>query len=191
MNLHDVEITDFCSNLPEDVAISVMQKLSNLTDNDCIAVIGYYEDIADLFKELCKYDEITVGNAELEENTNHQPGTEYIIMICDDGWISVSPLYFKGNAAYDAEIVYVYDDISTKALKWNTVDAPTVISVKSVYEYSVANLADGYDEISADKRLYITLGETDSNGVYRSLSISGEQVEEWVLDKVLNCFNNQ
>lgn len=113
-------MTDICIENMNEIVDIIADEANNLDEYGSVSVIAFYEDMAEILKELLAYDEFMVGNIELYdfEFTNYDK--EYILTICEDLKIWIQPM-FNGERYinYEADKVFIADDCCSSVVEYN------------------------------------------------------------------------
>lgn len=113
-------MTDICIEDMTEIVDIIASEANNLDEYGSVSVIAFYEDMAEILKELLAYDNFMVGNIELYdfELTNYDK--EYILTICEDLKIWIQPM-FKGERYinYEADKVFIADDCHSSVVGYN------------------------------------------------------------------------
>jgi len=113
-------MTDICIEDMNEIVDIIASEANNLDEYGSVSVIAFYEDMAEILKELLAYDEFMVGNIELYdfEFTNYDK--EYILTICEDLKIWIQPM-FNGERYinYEADKVFIADDCHSSVVGYN------------------------------------------------------------------------
>ena len=113
------------------VAEFAYKKAYELEDIGCVQVVGFYDEISEVLKEVLKYDETTVGNIELNSADYSGYCKEYYLTIDEDMVVSVEPGYYEEKEIYlqyEAETLIICDDCNSIIVKKNLHDNPKTYS---------------------------------------------------------------
>lgn len=115
--LKDLVFTDV-----SEVAEFAYKKAYDLEDIGCVQVVGFYEEISDVLKEILQYDEVSVGNIELNSDDWNGYLKEYYLTIDEDMVVCVEPGYYAEKEIYlqyEAETLIICDDCNSVIIKNN------------------------------------------------------------------------
>ena len=85
-----------------------------------ISVIGHYEDIEPIIKELARYDDVYFISLEIGLSGVIDYDDEYILSINNDYEVFVEPAKRNGKYFnYDSEVLYIFSDCSSKLIHCN------------------------------------------------------------------------
>ena len=111
---------DICIENMTEIVDIIADEANKLDEYGSVSVIAFYEDMAEILKELLAYDEFMVGNIELYdfEMTNYDK--EYILTICEDLKIWIQPM-FNGERYinYESDKVFIADDCHSTVVGYN------------------------------------------------------------------------
>ena len=105
-----------------EVAEFAYKKAYDLEDIGCVQVVGFYEEISDVLKEILQYDEVSVGNIELNSADWNGYLKEYYLTIDEDMVVCVEPGYYTEKEIYlqyEAETLIICDDCNSAIVKNN------------------------------------------------------------------------
>lgn len=105
-----------------EVAEFAYKKAYDLEDIGCVQVVGFYEEISDVLKEILQYDEVSVGNIELNSDDWNGYLKEYYLTIDEDMVVCVEPGYYAEKEIYlqyEAETLIICDDCNSVIIKNN------------------------------------------------------------------------
>lgn len=105
-----------------EVAEFAYKKAYDLEDIGCVQVVGFYEEISDVLKEILQYDEVSVGNIELNSADWNGYLKEYYLTIDEDMVVCVEPGYYAEKEIYlqyEAETLIICDDCNSVIVKNN------------------------------------------------------------------------
>lgn len=180
MNIKELYIDDL-----SEIADLMYEDALNLDDIGSVTAFGYYDDIAILLKELLQYDDTSVGNIELHEETLHNYSDIFALTITNELEIWSEPMLVDGKyLGYEAEKVYIADDCTTAILKKNdNEDAPIFSFGYGVESDNCCDNCDCYKEESA-----VSLGDKNdekpvATSAKESYFINGKSVDKSEFDK--------
>lgn len=105
-----------------EVAEFAYKKAYELEDIGCVQVVGFYDKISGVLKEILQYDEVSVGNVELNSADWNGYFKEYYLTIDEDMAVCVEPGYYKEKEIYlqyEAETLIICDDCNSVIIKNN------------------------------------------------------------------------
>lgn len=110
-------IVDDMEVLADDI---IFELASQSTEFKNISVIGHYEDIEPIIKELARYDDVYFISLEIGLSGVVDYDEEYILSINNDYEIFVEPAKRNGKYFnYDSEVLYIFSDCSSKLIHCN------------------------------------------------------------------------
>lgn len=88
---------------------------------ESVSVVGYYEDINAILKELCCDDSTFIESIDLHTYQVDGYDKEYILSLNVDGGIWCEPLYVKnkyheGYISAEDDNMYIFSDVNSKCL---------------------------------------------------------------------------
>lgn len=195
MNIKELYIDDL-----SEIADLMYEDALNLDDIGSVTAFGYYDDIAILLKELLQYDDTSVGNIELHEETLHNYSDIFALTITNELEIWSEPMLVDGKyLGYEAEKVYIADDCTTAILKKNdNEDAPIFSFGYGVESDNCCDNCDCYKEESAvssvpttsEKSCYMVNGKEVSKEEYEKKRNEIIKDIDKFEDEFLNVFSN-
>ena len=110
-------IVDDMEVLADDI---IFELASQSTEFKNISVIGHYEDIEPIIKELARYDDVYFISLEIGLSGVVDYDEEYILSINNDYEVFVEPAKRNGKYFnYDSEVLYIFSDCSSKLIHCN------------------------------------------------------------------------
>lgn len=113
-------MTDICIEDMTEIVDIIANEAYDLDEYGSVSVIAFYEDMAEILKELLAYEDFMVGNIELYdfEFTNYDK--EYIMTMNNDLKIWIQPM-FDGERyiKYEADKVFIADDCHSSVATFN------------------------------------------------------------------------
>lgn len=110
-------IVDDMETLADDI---IFELASQSTEFKNISVIGHYEDIEPIIKELARYDDVYFISLEIGLSGVIDYDDEYILSINNEYEVFVEPA--KRNNKYfnfDSEVLYIFSDCSSRLIHCN------------------------------------------------------------------------
>lgn len=188
MNIKELYIDDL-----SEIADLMYEDALNLDDIGSVTAFGYYDDIAILLKELLQYDDTSVGNIELHEETLHNYSDIFALTITNELEIWSEPMLVDGKyLGYEAEKVYIADDCTTAILKKNNnEDTPIFSFGYGVESDNCCDNCDCYKEESA-----VSLGDKNDEKPVEKTSttifkINDKEVSKDEYIKAVQDFDNE
>lgn len=125
-------IVDDMETLADDI---IFELASQSTEFKNISVIGHYEDIEPIIKELARYDDVYFISLEIGLSGVIDYDDEYILSINNEYEVFVEPAkrndkYFN----YDSEVLYIFSDCSSRLIHCNLNKNAEVYEVEEDYE---------------------------------------------------------
>lgn len=188
MNIKELYIDDL-----SEIADLMYEDALNLDDIGSVTAFGYYDDISILLKELLQYDDTSVGNIELHEETLYNYSDIFALTITNELEIWSEPMLVDGKyLGYEAEKVYIADDCTTAILKKNdNEDAPIFSFGYGVESDNCCDDCDCYKEESA-----VLLGDKNDEKPVEKTSttifkINDKEVSKDEYIKAVQDFDNE
>ena len=155
-------IVDDMETLADDI-IFELDHQSKVFKN--ISVIGHYEDIEPIIKELARYDDVYFISLEIGLSGVVEYDDEYILSINNEYEVFVEPA--KRNDKYlnyDSEVLYIFSDCSSRLIHCNLNKNAEVYEVDyadEVEEDYEDELIDDIDDIDDGKYVVVKSNLSD------------------------------
>lgn len=155
-------IVDDMETLADDI-IFELDHQSKIFKN--ISVIGHYEDIEPIIKELARYDDAYFISLEIGLSGVVEYDDEYILSINNDYEVFVEPAKRNGKYFnYDSEVLYIFSDCSSRLIHCNLNKNAEVYEVDyadEVEEDYEDELIDDIDDIDDGKYVVVKSNLSD------------------------------
>lgn len=154
-------IVDDMETLADDI---IFELASQSTEFKNISVIGHYEDIEPIIKELARYDDVYFISLEIGLSGIVEYDDEYILSINNDYEVFVEPAKRNGKYFnYDSEVLYIFSDCSSRLIHCN------LNKNAEVYEVDYADEAEDELVDDIDDGKYVVVKSNLSDGEIKNL----------------------
>ena len=165
-------IVDDMEVLADDI---IFELASQSTEFKNISVIGHYEDIEPIIKELARYDDVYFISLEIGLSGVVDYDEEYILSINNDYEVFVEPAKRNGKYFnYDSEVLYIFSDCSSKLIHCNLNKNAEVYEV----DYADEVEEDYADEVEEDYEDELVDDIDDGKYVVVKSNLSDDEIKD-------------